>query len=302
MCSRVALLALSFGVAGLIHVETARAAQIFSDSFETYTAAGSPLDKNTAGPNAAPNGSGNPWFGPAPPNARVVNTEGGVLPFTGTNMIRGSAPSDFDENWVNLAYRFNGGTPFAGGLAMNFRFYDPLGSGATANTYRDFAGVGYYDTAPGNTDYPGTGSLNAGVVNIQRLVLGASSDTGGTYDPTKYQVRVVGRTDGYNGGSGWFNTPVSRTVGWHLGRIVIGDALPDGTNPVDFYIDNTATPAFSSNSVTNFGYNVIELNTNYGTTAGYMDDVVLSTSAIPEPATGMFAASAGLLVLRRRRR
>ena len=43
-------------------------------------------------------------------------------------------PGDFDENWVNLAYRFNGGTPFAGGLAMNFRFYDPLGSGATANT------------------------------------------------------------------------------------------------------------------------------------------------------------------------
>src|SRR5437016_1542598 len=79
-----------------------RAAVVFSDSFESYTAGGSPLDKNTAGPNAAPNGSGNPWFGPAPPNARVVTTEAGVTPFTGVNMIRGSAPSDLDQNWVNL--------------------------------------------------------------------------------------------------------------------------------------------------------------------------------------------------------
>ena len=44
---------------------------LYTDGFESYTAGGNPLDKNLAGPNSALNGSGNPWFGPAPPNARV---------------------------------------------------------------------------------------------------------------------------------------------------------------------------------------------------------------------------------------
>src|SRR5436190_568997 len=94
-------------------------AQIFSDGFESYTAGGNPLDKNVAGPNSAPNGSGNPWFGPAPPNLRVVGTEGGVNPHSGVNMVRGSAPSDLDEEWVNIAYRFNGGSPYTGNIQMD---------------------------------------------------------------------------------------------------------------------------------------------------------------------------------------
>src|SRR4051794_40801099 len=70
----------------------ARASTIYSDGFESYTAGANPLDKNTAGPNSAPNGSGNPWFGPAPPNARVVGTDTfngpTVTPHSGNNMIR----------------------------------------------------------------------------------------------------------------------------------------------------------------------------------------------------------------------
>src|SRR3982751_4634126 len=97
-----------------IFASTTSAAILFSDGFESYTAGGSPLDKNTAGPNAAPNGSGNPWFGPAPPNARVVGADSTngptVTPHSGNNMIRGSAPTDLDQNWYNLAYRLNGGT------------------------------------------------------------------------------------------------------------------------------------------------------------------------------------------------
>src|ERR1700704_1859598 len=71
----------------------------FSDGFETYVGGGVPLDKNVAGPNSAPNGSGNPWFGPAPPNLRVVASgDGGVIAHSGLQMVRGSAPSDLDED------------------------------------------------------------------------------------------------------------------------------------------------------------------------------------------------------------
>src|SRR3954465_15629661 len=81
----------------------APAAILYTDGFESYTAGGNPLDKNTAGPNSAPNGSGNPWFGPAPPNARVVGIDSfngpSVSPHSGNNMIRASAGADFDQNW-----------------------------------------------------------------------------------------------------------------------------------------------------------------------------------------------------------
>src|SRR6058998_1474178 len=88
---------------------------IFSDGFEGYTDAGSPLDANTAGPNAGPNGGpGNPWFGPAPPNLRVVGSGGGLSSgaaptHSGNNMVTASAPSDFDQDWLNISARFNGG-------------------------------------------------------------------------------------------------------------------------------------------------------------------------------------------------
>src|SRR5689334_10659003 len=198
--------------AAITQTPVTSAAVVYSDSFERYVAAGNPLDKNVAGLNSAPNGSGNPWFGPVPPNARVVNTENGVIPFTGLNMIRGSAPGDLDQNWINLQYRFNGGNPYTGGIALDFRFYDPDGASADASNYRDFGALGFYNTAPTNTDYPANGSLNTGVTQIQRLSLGAGSDTGGGYDSTKYQARVVGRTDGYDGATGWFNTTASRSI------------------------------------------------------------------------------------------
>jgi hypothetical protein len=266
---------------------------LFSDGFEGYTAGGSPLDKNySSGANAAPNGSGNPWFGPAPPNARVVGTEGSVSPHSGSNMIRGSAPSDTDENWYNLAYRLNGGNSYTGNVEFDWWFYDPLGSGGS--DYRDFAALGFYNTAPGNTDYPGTGSLNSSS-RIQRLSLGASSSQGTGFDATHYQARVVGATDAYNT-AGWFNTTATRSVGWHHGRVVVNSA-----NLASFYIDDMVTPVFSHDAVETFGYNVLELNNNYGPTSGYFDDV--SFSVVPEPGTAGLLLCGGLswLALRRRR-
>jgi hypothetical protein len=288
-----------FAFAGLVLLTAAPApAQVFTDGFEAYTGGGAPLDKNTAGPNAAPNGSGQPWFGPVPPNARVVGTEGTVTPHSGAQMIRGSLPSDLDQNWVNLAYRFNGGSPYTGGIALQFWFFDPLGPGNS--NFRDYGALGFYNTAPSNTDYPGTGSLNTGVTQIQRLSLGASSVISGGYDPNVYQARVVGAADGYS--SGWFNTTTPRSVGWHLAQILVGPALGDGTNDVSFYIDNLATPTLTHNSVTPFGYNVIELNTDFGPTTGYFDDI--SFSAVPEPSAPALAglAAAGLAYRRYRRR
>src|SRR5207249_2712290 len=175
------------------------------------------------------NGSGNPWFGPAPPNARVVGTEGGVIPHGGSQMIRGSAANDFDENWYNLAYRLNGGQPYKGNVSFDFWFYDPNGNGASAPDYRDFGALGFYNTAPSTTDYPTGGSLNTGVTQVQRLCLGASSDVNGAYDSTHYQARIVGATGGYDPGFGWFNTTITRSIGWHHGVVNVGPALGDQT-------------------------------------------------------------------------
>jgi hypothetical protein len=262
---------------------TASATLLYTDGFESYTAGGNPLDKNVAGPNNAPNGSGNPWFGPAPPNSRVVGTDStngpSVSPHSGNNMIRGSAPSDLDQNWYNLAYRLNGGVPFAGGIQFDWYFYDPFGQSASSTNFRDYAAIGYYNTAPGGTDYPGTGSLNTGVTQIQRLGLGAFN--GNTASQTVYNARVVGETAGDAGNATWFLTGVARSVGWHKGTIKIGPALGDNTNTVDFYVDDIF--ALERNSKTAFGYNVLEFNTNFGSATGYFDDVTFST--IPEPAT-----------------
>src|SRR2546421_12990889 len=108
---------------------------IYSDGFEGYTDAGSPLDANTAGPNAGPNGGpGNPWFGPAPPNLRVVGSGGGLSSgaagtHSGLNIVTASAAADFDQDWVNIAHRFGGNNAFLGNIALDWWFYDPTGGG-----------------------------------------------------------------------------------------------------------------------------------------------------------------------------
>jgi hypothetical protein len=265
---------------------------LFSDGFETYVGGTAALDKNYAtGANAALNGSGNPWFGPAPPNARVVGAEAGVNPHSGSQMIRASAPSDLDENWYNLAYRQNAGNPYMGNIQYTWWFYDPLGSGGS--NYRDYAALGYYNTAPGNTDYPGTGSLNGSTL-IQRLSLGASNPAG--FDATVYQARVVGATDGLAGATSWFNLSVTRSIGWHEGKITV-----DGANNVSFYIDDMNNPVLAHSAVETYGYNVLEVDTGYGPTPGYFDDV--SFNVVPEPGTAALLLCGGLtwLALRRRK-
>ena len=194
-------------------------------------------------------------------------------------MIRGSAPSDFDENWYNLPYRLHNQIPFSGNIMLDWWFYDPLGPGGS--DYKEYAAIGWYNLCPNDTDYPGTGSLNASG-QIQRLCLGADSNQAGGFDSTKYQTRVVSADDGYNAG-GWFNTPVARTIGWHHGRIAIEGKVTNSAPNVIFYIDDMVNPCFSHNAILVYGgYNVIELNTAYGNTFGYFDDVTISVAQPPK--------------------
>src|SRR5262245_55178519 len=203
---------------------SARGVVLFSDNFESYasgTGDSTPLDKNTAGPNADTNGSGNPWWGPFPPNLRVVTSgDGGVTAHSGNQMVRGlSTGGDFDQSYYNLTYRLNNGTDFMGNLVVDWWFYDPLGSGN--NNYQDYGALAFYSKVPVDTDYP-TAS-GSGIVNgiNQRLSLGAANTPGN--DTTKYQARVVGATDGTINTNGWYNTSRNRSVGWHEARIALGD-------------------------------------------------------------------------------
>jgi hypothetical protein len=272
----------------LLLVGSAASAQSYFDDFESYNLG--TLDKNdifTNGPNRAPNGSGNPWFGPeiSDANAVVIGTENGVTPVSGQQMIRGQyvAGVDKDQDWYNLAYRLNNGLPFTGNISLDWWFYDLLGPGGT--DFRDFVALGFYDTAPPDRDAPDNYNLNVGFRQIQRLSLGADPNINSIgFDPDYYQARVVQADDGYAGG--WFNTATARSVGWHHGAIVIGPMLADGTNDVTFFIDDMTTPTLEHNSMTNFGYNVIEINMKYGAQTGYFDDInfaVISGDAAAPP-------------------
>jgi hypothetical protein len=162
-----------------------------------------------------------------------------------------------------------------------------VGTGST--NFRDYAALGFYNTAPSGTDYPGTGSLNSST-QIQRLSLGAFN--GNAASQSVYEARVVGESTGDAGAGTWFLTVAPRSVGWHKGTIKVGPALGDNTNQVDFLVDDTL--ALSRNSKLAFGYNVLEFNTNQGTMTGYFDDATFST--VPEPASILLLAG-GIMML-----
>src|SRR5579871_1678297 len=126
---------------------------LFLEDFEIYQLGS--LDKNDPnGLNMADNGTGNPWFGPEAThtNLQVVGPEGDVQPVSGAQMVRGIAPSTISQDWFNLAYRLNQGQPFTGNIILTWWFYDTRGPGDS--DYRDYIALGFYDTAPPDTDAP----------------------------------------------------------------------------------------------------------------------------------------------------
>lgn len=281
---KLSLLTVAFAFLGsAVCTEAVNYVTVFSDGFESYTAGAAALDKNVGGPNSAPNGSGNPWWGPVPPNMHVVGTEGSVTPHSGNQMIRGNpAGSDFDQDYYNLAYRLRGGQAPTGNYLVEWWFYDPSGSGDSH--FQDYVALGWYALVPGGTDYPSGGTV--GGVN-QRLSLGGGFNPSAAIDFTKYQARVVGATDGLF--AGWFNLSLTRSVGWHQGRIVLGEPAGASTQ-VSFYIDDMTNPllvhnitlgANRSDVPSPSSLNVIEVNGSFSTTIGYFDDLRVALAQPP---------------------
>jgi hypothetical protein len=241
----------------------------FFDGFENY-AAGALDSTLSGGPNEGVNGGANPWFGNSPPNLRVVGAENGVNPHSGTNMIRGcyNCLYDNDTDWFNLSFRCATGGVYTGNIVMDWWFYDPLGS-LGGGDYIDYVALCNYASVPPDTDYDLNGLP---VINSQRMCLGADALRLNTsIDATVYQARIVGATDGVNP-EGWFNlTNVTRSAGWHHARITIGAANGADT-PASFYIDNMITPALTHATMNADGFNLLEVNSDYGNTSGYFDD------------------------------
>lgn len=256
----------------------------FFDGFENYAQGG--LDSTlSGGPNEGLNGGANPWFGNVPPNLRVVNAENGVTPHSGTNMVRGcyNCQYDNDTDWYNLSFRCATGGVYYGNIVLDWWFYDPLGS-LGGGDYIDYVALCNYAPVPPDADY----DLNGWpAVNSQQMSLGADALRLNTsIDATLYQARIVGATDGVNA-EGWFNlTNVTRSAGWHHARIAIGAANGADT-PASFYIDDMITPALTHGTVNADGFNLLEVNSDYGNTSGYFDDLTFADNVTaPTFATG----------------
>ncbi|MGO8674702.1 MAG: immunoglobulin domain-containing protein [Limisphaerales bacterium] len=262
----------------------------FSDGFETY--AEDYLDKDyVGGANAAPNGTGNPWWGANPANFAVVGGENGVTPHSGAQMARNEfgstyeVPFDFDSEYYDLAFRFNGGSLYYGNVVLDWWFFDPCGASTTdplnRDDYGDFAGLCDYGTGiPANADYTtnSSGSVLAPGSPAQCLMIGAAY-VWGAADTSKYQAQVLSATDGLNSAyPTYFDTATPRSVGWHNARVVVGPAAA-GTHlaVIKFYIDDMVTPTLIHDNAGGTGINCIQLSSlpNYGTDlsiGGYFDD------------------------------
>jgi hypothetical protein len=272
---------------------------VFSDGFETYkpgTLDKEPLfwQNGANGPNAAPNGSGNPWFGPMGGNGNVVGAEDGITPHSGTNMIRGNVVGDADALWVDLAYRFHGGQPIKGNCLLDWWCYDPYTS-AARTAFKDYVSLYYYNNEkfPATSDWPTAWNTWTGAYSDthpaylfwangidyaleQSVTLGGSGydETGGNYDPTQYQIRLEENRGATYGNDGWCNTSVARSAGWHHNRIVLGPPHTNGTVMVYFYIDDMATPIYSGlSTLATTGFGLLEIVTAWGDTdLAYYDD------------------------------
>jgi hypothetical protein len=258
----------------------------FFDGFEAYAPGG--LDStDSAGPNAGPNGGTNPWFGGGTlPNLRVASAENGVTPHSGTNMVRGCYNCIYhdDVQWFNLSFRCATGGVYYGNIALDWWFYDPLGAGG-GGSYVDYVALGNYANVPPDMDYADLSLMPS--FNSQSMSLGADDLFYNTnIDATVYQARIVGATDAVNE-QGWLNlTNAPRSKGWHHARIVIG--VPNGADtPASFYIDNMLTPALTHRTVNADGFNLLEIDGDWGNTSGYFDDFAFQDDATaPTFATG----------------
>ena len=286
------------------------------------------LDMNyTFGDNQAANGdmnSGNPWWGTKPYNGSVGCDPGfvGATARTGQNALWSGYAGD-GRNYLNIAYRLNGGAGLSTSpIYIDWWFYDPWGTGwnlALGSYCDDPLSLAYTSAIPTDTDYPARAADNNFEESefLQKISLGMASDwcaivgtPGGetfpgymNFDHTRYQARiknglvVEGSPASY--ANGWYNVDVTRSVGWHHGRIVVG-AAADAVSPVKFYLDNMAAPVLAG--AMQSGLNLLELATMWkpGNTPSVVnwpdgamyDDITIGRAPMDPPATpGAAAAS-----------
>jgi hypothetical protein len=275
-----------------------RAGTLLFESFETYNRgtldADSPGDTNTS-PNGGP---GNPWWGVYPPDLRVVGLETNVnsgistnivAPHSGTNMVRGrhSGAADYDQDYFNLAYRLNHGSPFTNNLTLDWWFFDPVGARTNANSapqYRDYVSLASWTAMPGYTDYftNADGAADPGFTNTQ-LSLGAADSEVTGYRSTNYQAQIFRNnvSGDYDTNNGWFNLPIIRSIGWHHAEIVVSAPGTNGVTPVAFFIDNLTNALMTNNALITNGLNCIVLNAEIGNLTGYYDDITFTTATLP---------------------
>jgi hypothetical protein len=283
---------------------------VFSDDFESY-ALGYADKQYNFDPNYAPNGSGNPWFGPYPENfsfvdsynLTVAGTNVSVTPHSGNRMMTTAWPGVYNVTiWADLAYRAHGGVPIQGNCRLDWWFFD---ANDRTNRFFDYVSLYFYNsgayappaTVPYTADWKAGWDETLGMFwengfawgdnDFQSLSLGGSgyNQNGGYYKPGTYQVRLEEMATGVTYGiDGWIDT-IERTQGWHHNRIVIGSPHPDGTALVSFYIDDMANPVYSGlSSIAGHGITLLEIDNALNATPSFYDDITFSL-AVPPPIT-----------------
>jgi hypothetical protein len=244
----------------------------YTNGFEGYNLG--ILDRNQT--NTANPGTSNPWWGPGNPNLDVFSNVGSVSPHSGTRMVGAVTNTSFDQEYLNLIYRFNSGSNYYGNIMLDWWFYDPKGTGTGASNYGDYVALAEYVPVSPTNDFNTTSFTQFN----QRVSLGANNVAG--FNVGVYQARIVGATGGLNT-NGWFNTTAARSVGWHHARVIAG--IPTNNSaPISMFIDNMTNACLSySNSGVAVGFNLVELNSSFGgnNTGGFYDDFTFRAANDP---------------------
>jgi len=306
---------------------------IFADGFEGLNLGSVDMNDGPGKPNLAANGdltSGQPWWGTNPSNGSV-GVISGLTAHSGAVCLYGAAGNGRD--YVNLAYRYNSGSAYAENIYADWWFYDRSGTtwvlgGTAANYCDDPFSLVYTDKIETYQDWPtaygyGTGQNFVDEDFLQKLSLGMcdwwtpnKAGTAGPYpeyegfDHTKYQARIkAGSVPGQTSfGNGWYNVNLTRSVGWHHGRITLGPLNAQFQNDIAFYIDDMSTPLLTG-SADCYGINAIELMTDWkngpsGTAADtavlnwpkptMYDDIVIGPLPQPTPSAPGASAASGV--------
>ncbi len=258
---------------------------LFRETFENLNTGDIDMN-NSTGPNRGNNAdlNGNPWWGTMPPDGSV-GVVSGLTAHSGSKALW-DGNSGNGRSYVNLAYRCNYGTAFIENVYADWWFYDRCGTAwdpATGNYCDDPVSLVYSDTIVGYQDYPTDAQtrnfsdadfglkLSLGMADVWTPATAAPYDPYPGFDNTKYQARMLasdGEPEATGPGDpvptpyaiGWYNLGLTRSVGWHHGRIVFGALNGAFLNDVSFYIDDMSTPVLTG-AVPPLGINAIEFNT-----------------------------------------